>query len=84
MPPKTRSTTARKPAAKRAPAKRKKARKRIKVTIKLPAFFTCKRCRKGFNWPFGHVCLIGFTPAQAAAARRNLAAARKAKKTRWW
>ncbi len=80
MPPKTRSTTARKPAVRKAPAKRKKARRNIvkaKVTITL---FRCKRCKKGYNWPPSHVCLIGFTPAQAAAARRNLQAARAAKK----
>ncbi len=85
MPPKTRSTTARKPAARKAPAKRKKARRKIvkaKITI---ALFNCKRCRKPYNLPWRHVCLIGATPAQRAAALKNLAAARQAKKSRrWW
>lgn len=91
MPPKTRqarpkpgSTTARKPAAKKASAKRKKRRKIVAVQVNFRALFTCKKCRKGYSWPFGHVCMIGFTPAQAAAARKNIALARKAKKRRWW
>lgn len=85
MPPKTRSTTARKPAAKKAPAKRRKAsRKRVSVSVKIRALFTCKRCKKGYSLPWAHTCMIGFTPAQAAAARKNIALARKAKKRRWW
>ncbi|WP_062441195.1 hypothetical protein [Herbidospora daliensis] len=86
MPPKTRSTTARKPAVRKAPAKRKKARRKIvkaRITI---ALFRCKTCRRGYNWPFGHVCMVGATPAQRAAALKNIALARKAKaqKRRWW
>ncbi len=79
MPPKTRSTTTRKPAAKQAPAKRKsRSRKRIKVKVTF-ALFTCKTCKKPYNLPWFHTCMLGFSAKQAAAARRNLKLAREAK-----
>lgn len=81
MPPKTRRA-APKAATRKTAAKRKPRRKIVTVKAKVTiTLFKCKRCRRGYNWPFGHVCLIGFTPAQAAAARRNLEAARRARKS---
>ncbi len=68
MPPKTRSTTARRPVAKRSP-KRKRVKVRSPITNN-----PFKR--------FAHTCLIGFTPAQRRAARANLDKARQAKRSR--
>lgn len=79
MPPKTRTTTARKPAAKAAP-KRKRVAVRSPISVSL---FQCGRCKLKTNNPFkrwGHTCLIGFTPAQRRAARANLEAARKSRR----
>lgn len=62
------------------PARRRRPHKRVKVTI---ALFRCRRCKQAFNNPFKrlfHTCTIGFTAAQRAAARRNLEAARQARK----
>ncbi|MBO3751509.1 hypothetical protein J5X84_36015 [Streptosporangiaceae bacterium NEAU-GS5] len=80
MPPKTRATTARKPPAKRSP-KRKRVTVRSPVTVTL---FQCKRCKLKTNNPLRklfHTCMVGFTAAQKAAARRNLEAARKARRS---
>lgn len=63
----------------RKPPQRKRRRKIVTVRVKF-GLFRCKTCRKPYNLPWRHVCMIGFTPAQAAAARRNLEAARRAKR----
>lgn len=84
MPPKSRSTTARKPAAKRSP-KRKRVKVRSPITVSL---FHCPKCKLRTNNPFkrwgpGHKCLIGWTAAQRRtvaqrqASKRNLETARR-------
>lgn len=69
-------TPARKPAAKK-PTKRKR-RKIVKVSVTF-GLFRCKRCRRNYNVPWRHVCMIGFTAAEARRAQRLSTQARKAK-----
>lgn len=66
-------TPARKPAA-------KKTRKRRKIVTVSFALFRCSRCRRNYNIPWRHVCMIGFTAAEARRAQRLATQARKAKK----
>lgn len=68
-------TPARKPAAKKTTTR--KRRKIVKVTF---ALFRCKRCRRNYNVPWRHTCMIGFTAAEARRAQRLATQARKAKK----
>jgi hypothetical protein len=72
--PSPRKTTAKKPAP-------KKRRKIVKATVKI-ALFRCSRCRRNYNVPWRHVCMIGFTPAEARRAQRLATQAAKAKKTK--
>lgn len=69
-------TPARKPAAKKTTRKRRKI---VKVAVKF-ALFRCSRCRRNYNVPWRHVCMIGFTAAEARRAQRLATQARKAKK----
>ncbi|MGP3914283.1 hypothetical protein [Nonomuraea sp. 10N515B] len=70
-------TPARKPAAKKKAARNR--RKIVKVSVKF-GLFRCSRCRRNYNIPWRHVCMIGFTSAEARRAQRLAAQARKAKK----
>lgn len=68
---------ARKPAAKKKPTARKR-RKLVKVAVKF-ALFRCSRCRRNYNLPWRHVCMIGFTAAEARRAQRRAVESRKEK-----
>lgn len=74
------ATPTRKPAARKPAARKKPRRKRVTVKV---ALFQCPKCKLKTNNPFKrfvHTCFRGFTPAQARAARANLAKAHKARK----
>ncbi|MEV4287323.1 hypothetical protein AB0K40_17600 [Nonomuraea bangladeshensis] len=68
-------TPARKPAAKKTARKRR----RIKVAVTF-ALFRCSRCRRNYNLPWRHTCMIGFTAAEARRAQRLAMQARKTKR----
>lgn len=68
---------------KKAPAKKpapRRRRKIVRVSVKYFGLFTCKTCRRRYTLPWRHTCLLGFTAKEAAASRRNLELARKAKR----
>lgn len=72
MPVAPKKTPARKPA-------RRKHNKIVRVSVKYAGLFPCKTCGKRYTLPWRHVCVLELSEKRAAAARRNLEAARKAK-----